>query len=80
MDRFFVWQMVKEYARKVGITKSISPHTFRHTYASHLLDAGADLRIIQELLGHSSISSTDRYTHVSCSQVRELFKAFHPRW
>ena len=69
----------EEYARKVGITKSISP-TPSAIDVSHLLDAAADLRIIQELLGHSSISSTDRYTHVSCSQVRELFKAFHPRW
>ena len=80
IDRFFVWQMVKQYAKQVNIEKSISPHTFRHTYASHLLDAGADLRIIQELLGHANISSTDRYTHVSKSQIRELFRAFHPRW
>jgi integrase/recombinase XerD len=80
IDRFTVWQIVKRYARKANIEKSISPHTFRHTYASHLLDAGADLRIIQELLGHASISSTDRYTHVSKSQIRELFRAFHPRW
>lgn len=80
IDRFWVWHMVKNYAKKAQIEKSISPHTFRHTYASHLLDAGADLRIIQELLGHASISSTDRYTHVSGSQIRELFRAFHPRW
>lgn len=80
VDRFFVWQMVKKYAAQENITKSISPHTFRHTYASHLLDAGADLRIIQELLGHANISSTDRYTHVSKAQIRELFRAFHPRW
>lgn len=80
VDRFFIWEMVKKYAQKVRIAKTISPHTFRHTYASHLLDAGADLRIIQELLGHANISSTDRYTHVSKSQIRELFKAFHPRW
>jgi len=80
VTRFFVWRMVKRYAANAGITKKISPHTFRHTYASHLLDAGTDPRVIQELLGHSSISSTDRYTHLSTHQVREVFRTFHPRW
>jgi len=80
LDRISVWKMVKSYAKKIGIEKSISPHTFRHTYASHLLDSGADVRIIQELLGHAHISSTNRYTHVSTEQLRERFKAYHPRW
>lgn len=80
LSRIDVWKMVKRYTMKVGIQKDISPHTFRHTYASHLLDAGADLRVIQELLGHAHISSTDRYTHLSKSQVREVFRTFHPRW
>ena len=80
MDRVSVWKMVRGYAQKTGIEKRISPHTFRHTYATHLLDAGADLRVIQELLGHAHISSTDRYTHVSSSQIREVFRTFHPRW
>jgi len=80
LDRISVWKMVRSYAKKVGIEKSISPHTFRHTYASHLLDSGADVRIIQELLGHAHISSTNRYTHVSTEQLRERFKSHHPRW
>jgi integrase/recombinase XerD len=80
ITRLLVWQLVRHYAAVAGLTKKISPHTFRHTYASHLLDAGADLRIIQDLLGHAHISSTDRYTHVSTSQLREVFRTFHPRW
>jgi len=75
-----VWQRVKFYARKAGITKSISPHTMRHSFASHLLDRGADLRIIQEMLGHAHISSTDRYTHLTSSHIQEAFRAAHPRW
>lgn len=79
IDRVTVWRLVKMYASEAGITKNIFPHTFRHSFATHLLDNGADLRIIQELLGHASITSTDRYTHVSCSHLQEAFKAFHPR-
>jgi integrase/recombinase XerD len=79
IDRFAMWRMVKSYALKAGITKNISPHTFRHSFATHLLDHGADLRVIQELLGHSSINSTDRYTHVSRAQLQQAFQAFHPR-
>jgi integrase/recombinase XerD len=80
INRIAVWKIVRYYAKLAGIEKKISPHTFRHTYATHLLDAGADVRVIQELLGHSHISSTDRYTHVSTSHIREAFRAFHPRW
>lgn len=79
IDRVAVWQLVKKYAKQAGIAKTIFPHTFRHTFATHLLDNGADLRVIQEMLGHASISSTDRYTHVSCSHLQEAFQAFHPR-
>lgn len=80
MDRITVWKCIKAYAAKAGLSGKISPHTFRHTYASHLLDAGADVRIIQELLGHAHISSTDRYTHLNMGQIIEVFHTFHPRW
>jgi integrase/recombinase XerD len=79
VNRIGVWKLVKHYARQAGITKIIFPHTFRHSFATHLLDNGADVRVIQELLGHASISSTDRYAHVSCKHLQEAFQAFHPR-
>jgi integrase/recombinase XerD len=79
LTRFEVWRRIKSYAKGAGITKNISPHTLRHSYATHLLDGGADLRVIQELLGHASISSTDRYTHISHGRLVEAFEAFHPR-
>lgn len=79
IDRISVWQIVKKYAKNCGITKNISPHTFRHSFATHLLDNGADLRIIQEMLGHSNISSTERYTHVSKAHLQQAFQACHPR-
>lgn len=79
IDRSFVWKMIKTYAKRAGITKNISPHTLRHSFATHLLDHGADLRVIQEMMGHASISSTDRYTHISCSRLHETFAAMHPR-
>jgi integrase/recombinase XerD len=80
LDRMKVWKIVRYYVKKAGIDKKISPHTFRHTYASHLLESGADLRVIQELLGHAHISSTDRYTQITGERVKEAFKALHPRW
>lgn len=80
LDRTSVWKMIKTYAKEAGIAKNIFPHMLRHSFASHLLDGGADLRIIQEMLGHSHISSTDRYTHVSMGKIQELFTALHPRW
>lgn len=80
IDRIMVWRMIKRYAKGAGITKSISPHTLRHSFATHLLDNGADLRVIQEMLGHANISSTDRYTHVSRTRLQEAFQSFHSRY
>lgn len=79
MERTAVWRMIKEYGKQAGIVKNISPHTLRHTFATHLLDNGADLRVIQELLGHANIGSTDRYTHVSSARLTEAFTAAHDR-
>lgn len=79
IDRQTVWKLVKYYAARAGIGKRISPHTFRHSYATHLLENGADLRIIQELLGHADIASTDRYTRVSSAHLHRAFADFHPR-
>lgn len=80
MQREMIWRIVKRYVKSAGIKKNISPHTLRHSFATHLLDNGADLRIIQDMLGHSSISSTDRYTQVSASQIQKAFQSFHPRF
>ncbi len=79
IDRTLVWKRIKFYAKLAGIKKEISPHTLRHSFATHLLENGADLRVIQEMLGHSNISTTDRYTHISQRHLVEAFEAFHPR-
>lgn len=79
IDRVTVWNRVKAYAKSAGISKSISPHTLRHSFATHLLENGADLRLIQDMLGHEDIGTTDRYTHVTGSRLKAAFKAFHPR-
>ena len=79
MLRTDIWKMIKRYAKQGDINKNISPHTLRHSFATHLLDNGADLRVIQEMLGHASIGSTDRYTHISQSHLKAAFEAFHPR-
>lgn len=80
IDRISIWKMIKNYAKQAGICKNIFPHTLRHSFATHLLDNGADLRVIQEMLGHASIASTDRYTHVSQTKLQASFQTFHPRY
>ena len=79
ISRYTVWKRIKLYARAAGIVKEISPHTLRHSFATHLLENGADLRIIQEMLGHAQIATTDRYTHLTQKHLQEAFAAFHPR-
>ncbi|MDN3504150.1 MAG: tyrosine recombinase XerD [Rhabdochlamydiaceae bacterium] len=79
IDRQVVWHLVKKWGKKAGITKEISPHTLRHSFATHLLENSADLRVIQELLGHSDIATTERYMHISKAHVQKSFEDFHPR-
>ncbi|MDO4224897.1 MAG: site-specific tyrosine recombinase XerD [Bergeyella zoohelcum] len=79
MSRVMVFIIIKELAQKAGINKNISPHTFRHSFATHLLQNGADLRFIQEMLGHSSITTTEIYTHLSTEELHETILQFHPR-
>lgn len=78
ISRQEIWSYIKAAALRAGIKKNVSPHTLRHSYATHMLERGADLRVIQELLGHSSITTTERYTHISKKKLKESFVKFHP--
>ncbi len=79
LTRMSVWNIVNKYAMKADIKKNVSPHIFRHSFATHLLEGGADLRAVQEMLGHSSILTTEIYTHVDRSLLHQIHKEFHPR-
>jgi integrase/recombinase XerD len=77
--RVTLWKRIKERAALAGIARNVTPHMLRHSFATHLLDHGADLRVIQEMLGHANISTTEVYTHVAGSRLREVHQRFHPR-
>lgn len=74
-----IWELIKLYAKQVGCAAELSPHSFRHSFATHLLAGGADLRLVQEMLGHASIATTQIYTHVDHSRLKKVHESFHPR-
>ncbi len=79
LDRIALWMLVEKYGRSSGLLRHVSPHVLRHCFATHLLSGGADLRVVQELLGHSDISTTEIYTHVDQDRLKSVHKKYHPR-
>ncbi|MFN0214003.1 MAG: tyrosine-type recombinase/integrase, partial [Saprospiraceae bacterium] len=79
MSRVMVFLIVKEFAQKAGVVKNISPHTFRHTFATHLVEGGADLKAVQDMLGHESITTTEIYTHLDTEYLKDTIYLYHPR-
>jgi integrase/recombinase XerD len=79
LTRVMLWVLVKKYARRAGLNAKVSPHTLRHSFATHLLSGGADLRTVQELLGHANIRTTQHYTHVDRDRLKAIHRRFHPR-
>ena len=79
LDRVRVFRMLRERAKAAGLDPSLSPHTLRHSFATHLLEGGADLRAVQELLGHANVQTTQVYTHVDRERLKKVHKRFHPR-
>jgi integrase/recombinase XerD len=79
LTRAWIFLIIKDLCEKAEIEKSISPHTFRHTFATHLIEGGADLKVVQDLLGHESITTTELYTHLDTAYLRETIMMFHPR-
>jgi integrase/recombinase XerD len=79
LTRIHLWSLVKKYCKRAGLPKTVSPHTLRHSFATHLLSGGADLRAVQEMLGHANIRTTQHYTHVDRDRLKAIHERFHPR-
>jgi integrase/recombinase XerD len=79
LTRMGIWKIVQSYAAQAGVPKDVHPHTFRHSFATHLLEGGADLRAVQEMLGHADIATTQVYTHIDRAYLKEVHRTFHPR-